>query len=111
LDVNLKERPDMALIATCSHGEPKRMKRRAFAFAGVAALTLAGCNSSNQDQVNNAELNQPTTDELNQAASDAANDAANAEAAALGQQEKQLQANTDDNSNPSDDQEQNVAGM
>jgi predicted component of type VI protein secretion system len=111
LDVNLKERPDMALIATCSHGEPKRMKRLAFAFAGVAALTLAGCNSSNQDQVNNAELNQPTTDELNQAASDAANDAANAEAAALGQQEKQLQANTDDNSNPSDDQEQNVAGM
>src|SRR6476619_3371538 len=101
----------MALGQTCSDGEPKRMKRLAFAIAGAAALILAGCNNGNQDQVNNAEINQPTTEELNQAASDAANDAANAEAAALGQQEKQLQANTDDTSNPSDDQEQNVAGM
>jgi predicted component of type VI protein secretion system len=87
------------------------MKRLAFAFVGAAALTVAGCNSGNQDQVNNAELNQPTTDELNQAASDAANDAANAEAAALGQQEQQLNANTDNNVSPSDAQEQNVAGM
>jgi len=87
------------------------MKRLAFAFAGAATLILAGCNSSNEDQVNNAELNQPTTDELNQAASDAANDAANAEAAALGQQEQQLNANADNNVSPSDEQEQNVAGM
>ena len=87
------------------------MKRLAFAVAGAAALTLAGCNSSNQDQVNNVELNQPTADELNQAASDAANDAANAEAAALGEQEKQLQANTDNTTDASDAQEQNVAGM
>ena len=87
------------------------MKRLAFAFAGAAALSLAGCNSSNEDQVKNAELNQPTTDELNQAASDAANDAANAEAAALGQQEQQLNANADNNVSPSDEQEQNVAGM
>ena len=87
------------------------MKRLAFAVAGAAALTLAGCNSSNQDQVNNVELNQPTTDELNQAASDAANDAANAEAAALGEQEKQLQATTDNTTDASDAQEQNVAGM
>ena len=101
----------MALVTTCSHGEPKRMKRLAFALAGAAALTLAGCNSSNQDQVNNAELNQPTADELNQAASDAANDAANAEAAALGQQQQQLEANTTTADNPDDAQEQNVAGM
>jgi predicted component of type VI protein secretion system len=87
------------------------MKRLAFAFAGAAALTLAGCNSSNQDQVNNAELNQPTTEELNQAASDAANDAANAEAAALGQQEQQLEANNANTDDASDEQEQNVAGM
>ena len=87
------------------------MKRLAFAFAGAAALTLAGCNSSNQDQVNNAELNQPTADDLNQQASDAANDAANAEAAALGKQEQQLQANTDNTADQSDAQEQNVAGM
>lgn len=100
----------MALLTTCSHGEPKRMKRLAFAFAGVAALTLAGCNSSNQDQVNNAELNQPTADELNQAASDAANDAANAEAAALGQQQQALEA-SNNTADADDAQEQNVAGM
>jgi predicted component of type VI protein secretion system len=88
------------------------MKRLAFAVAGAAALSIAGCNSSNQDQVNNAELNQPTADELNQAASDAANDAANAEAAALGQQQQQLEANTTNTAdNPDDAQEQNVAGM
>jgi len=101
----------MALGQTCSDGEPKRMKRLAFAIAGAAALTLAGCNNSNQDQVNNAELNQPTTEELNQAASDAANDAANAEAAALGQQQQQLETNTDNTADQSDAQEQNVAGM
>src|SRR4051794_41620762 len=100
----------MAVPAIRSFGERKRMKRIAFAFAGAAALTLAGCSGNNQDQVNNAELNQPSADELNQAASDAANDAANAEAAALGQQEQQLEANSD-TTNPSDDQEQNVAGM
>src|SRR3954453_18532265 len=100
----------MASAATKASWEPKRMKRLVFAFIGVAALGLAACTSSNQDQFNNAELNQPSADELNQAASDAANDAANAEAAALGQQEQQLEANSD-NTNPSDDQEQNVAGM
>ena len=35
---------------------PKRMKRLAFALTGAAALTLAACGSSNQDQVSNAEL-------------------------------------------------------
>ena len=90
------------------------MKLRILALAGTAAVALAGCNNSNQDQVNNAELNQPAP-ELNQLSTDAANDAANAEAAALGNQQNQLEsenAAADDNtSNPSDDQEQNVSGM
>ena len=90
------------------------MKKFAFALVGVAALGLAACNSSNQDAVNNAELNQPTADELNQQSMDAANDAANAEAAALGNQQNQLEsenAAADNVTNPTDDQEQNVSGM
>ena len=90
------------------------MKLRILALAGTAAVALAACNNSNQDQVNNAELNQPAP-ELNQLSTDAANDAAHAEAAALGNQQNQLEsenAAADDNtSNPSDDQEQNVSGM
>ena len=50
---------------------PKRMKRLAFALTGAAALTLAACGSSNQDQVSNAELNQPAA-ELNEQANEAA---------------------------------------
>ena len=88
------------------------MKRLVFAFAGAAALSLAACSGNNQDQVNNAEMNQPSADELNQAAMDAANDAANAEAAALGAQQNALENLSADNAvNPSDAQEQNVAGM
>ena len=91
------------------------MKTRILALAGIAAIALAGCNSGNQDSVNNAELNQPAA-ELNQLSTDAANDAANAEAAALGEQQNQLEnenaaAAADNTSNPSDDQEQNVSGM
>lgn len=91
------------------------MKLRLLALAGTAAVALSACNSSNQDQVNNAELNQPAP-ELNQLSTDAANDAANAEAAALGEQQNQLEnenaaAPADNTSNPSDDQEQNVSGM
>ena len=90
------------------------MKSRVFAFAGIAALSLAACNSSNQDAVNNAELNQPAV-ELNDLSTDAANDAANSEAAALGEQQNQLESENaaapDNTTNPSDDQEQNVSGM
>jgi hypothetical protein len=89
----------------------KRMKRLAFTLTGAAALTLGACNNNNQDAVNNAEMNQPAAD-LNALSSDAANDAANAEAAALGNQQQQLEnENADNASNPSDDQEQNVSGM
>lgn len=90
------------------------MKTRLFALAGLAAFGLAACNSSNQDQVNNAELNQPATD-LNALSNDAANDAANGEAATLANQEAQLNdvnASAVDNTvNPTDAQEQNVDAM
>jgi len=88
-----------------------RMKKLVFALTGVAAFGLAGCNSNNQDQVNNAEMNQPATD-LNALSSEAANDAANSEADALGNQQNQLENQTADNTlNPDDAQEQNVSGM
>ena len=86
------------------------MKTLAFALAGAAALTLSACSGNNQDTVDNAEMNQPAS-ELNDLSSDAANDAANAEAAALGTQQDQLENAADDTSNPTDDQEQNVSGM
>jgi hypothetical protein len=85
------------------------MKKRVFALTGTAALALVACSGNNQDQVNNAEMNQPATD-LNTLSSDAANDAANAEADALGNQETQLE-NESNTLSPSDAQEQNVAGM
>ena len=83
----------------------KHMKKLVFALTGTAALALAGCSVNNQDQVNNAEMNQPASD-LNAQA----NDAANAEADALGNQENQLE-NESNTLSPSDAQEQNVAGM
>jgi hypothetical protein len=88
------------------------MKKLSFGLIGAAALALAACSGSNEDAVTNAEMNQPAP-ELNELSSDAANDAANAEAAALGTQQQQLEEeNAADNAtNPSDDEEQNVAGM
>jgi hypothetical protein len=91
------------------------MKRLAFAVTATAALTLAACNNSNQDQVQNAEMNQPSAEELNELSNQAAMDAANSEAAALGAQQQQLEsenaaapANT---TAPTDEDEQNVSGM
>ena len=90
----------------------KHMKRLNFALVGAAALALAACSSNNQDAVENAEMNQPAA-ELNDLSSDAANDAANAEAAALGTQQQQLEneATADNTTNPADADEQNVSGM
>ena len=103
----------MAPPGTSLMGNGKAMKLRLLALSATAALALAACNSSNQDAVNNAELNQPAV-ELNDLSTDAANDAANAEAAALGEQQNQLEsenAAADNTTNPSDEQEQNVSGM
>jgi hypothetical protein len=87
------------------------MKILAFVATGIAALGLSACNSSNQDAVNNAEVNQPSAEDLNQLSTDAANDAANSEAAALGNQQAELNAASDNTTNPTDEQEQNVSGM
>lgn len=88
------------------------MKTLAFALTATAALALAGCGSSNQDEVGNAELNQPAVD-LNEQANEAAMKAA--EDAALGNQQQQLNqenaAAPENTVNPSDAQEQNVSGM
>jgi len=90
----------------------KRMKRLAFALIGAASLALIGCNRSNQDALNNAEMNQPSQDELNDQANQAAMDAANAEAASLAAQQQQAnQAAADNGTNPTDAEEQNVSGM
>lgn len=87
------------------------MKRLVFVIGGAAALALGGCNKSNQDAVNNAELNQPAADDLNALANDAA---ANAEDQNLANQQQQLDQNAaaDENgSNPTEDQEKNIDAM
>jgi hypothetical protein len=87
------------------------MKRLAFVIGGAATLALAGCSGGNQDAVSNAELNQPAAEDLNALANEAAN---NAEDAALGNQQQQLNENAaaDENgSNPTEAQEQNIDAM
>lgn len=90
------------------------MRMRVFAITGAAALMLGACGGDADDAVGNAELNQPAAD-LNALSDDAANDAANAEAAALGTQQQQLEqenaAEADNTANPADADEQNVSGM
>ena len=90
------------------------MKRLAFVVGGVAALALAGCNNSNQDAVNNAELNQPSAEDLNALSNQAAMDAANEEAARLAIQQNEL---NEENAagqqavNQQEADEQNVSAM
>ncbi len=89
------------------------MKKLVFLVGCSAALTLGGCNRSNQDAVNNAELNQPAADDLNTLANDAAS---NAEDQSLGnaqqQQVNDQNAAADANSvNPTDAEENNVSAM
>jgi hypothetical protein len=87
------------------------MKRLVFVIGGAAALALGGCNNSNQDAVNNAELNQPAAEDLNALANDAA---ANTEDQNLANQQQQLDQNAaaDENgSNPTEDQEKNIDAM
>ena len=89
------------------------MKRLAFVVIGTAALALCGCNRSNQDEVQNAELNQPSADQLNELANQAAMDAANAQASAANAQNaaNELNAAADNTVNPREADEQNVSGM
>ena len=91
------------------------MKRLTFVIAGAGALALAACSGNNQDSVSNAELNQPNADDLNALSNQAAMDAANNEAAALGDQEQELNdenAAAQENAvNEQEADEQNVSGM
>ena len=89
------------------------MKKLAFVIVGAASLGLAGCGSSNQDVVQNAELNQPSADQLNELSNQAAIDA-NAEAAALARQQQLNEENAAAQANvvnPKEADEQNVSGM
>jgi hypothetical protein len=103
----------MAIAGNRLHGERKAMKRLVFALVGTAALALLGCNSNNQDAVQNAEVNQPDADQLNELANQAAMDAANAQAAANNAQNaaNELNAAADNTVNPREADEQNVSGM
>jgi hypothetical protein len=85
------------------------MKRLVFLAGSAAALGLAGCNNSNQDAVQNAELNQPAADDLNALANDAASDANNTLA---NQQANDMNAAAPDNgANPSEAEEKNIDAM
>jgi hypothetical protein len=104
----------MASLDQLFDGERKIMKKLAFAIVGTAALTLAACNKSNQDAVENAEINQPDADQLNELANQAAMDAANAQAAqaaAQAQAMNEQNAAMDNTVNPQEADEQNVSGM
>ena len=93
-------------------GIRKTMNKLTFALLGVAAITLGGCDSSNQDQVNNAVMNQPNADQLNALADNAANDAANTPAPVVNKaRDENMAAPVDNTANPTDAQEQNVSGM
>ena len=111
--VNLKDAAVMASFTTMLRGEPKHMKKLAFACVGTAVLALSACNNGNQDAVQNAELNQPAPDQLNELANQAAMDAANAQAAANNAQNAAIELNAaaDNTTNPREADEQNVSGM
>lgn len=92
------------------------MKKLAVVVTGLAMLGLAACNNDNQDTVENAEMNQPSSDDLNELSNAAAMDAANSEAAALGNQQQELEsenasAPAENVADPTEEQEQNVSGM
>jgi outer membrane murein-binding lipoprotein Lpp len=100
----------MATEANGTRGEYKSMKRLTFAMVGAASLALAGCHSSNQDAVQNAELNQPDAEQLNELANQAALDA-NAQAPANNTLQDENAAAVDNTVNPKEADEQNVSGM
>ena len=70
----------------------KSMKKLGFVAMGVAALALAACGKNNADQLNESEAQNVEANVLN----DLADNAANAEVEALGTQEQQLNAETNE---------------
>ena len=112
--MNLKNSAVIGPAGNRFDGERKVMKRLAFVTLGSAVLALAGCNNSNQDAVQNAELNQPNAEQLNDLADQAAMDAANAQAQAeanIHNQVQQENAAVENVTNPAEADEQNVSGM
>jgi hypothetical protein len=87
------------------------MKRLVFVLGGAAALALAGCNNSNQDAVNNAELNQPAAEDLNALANDAATNASDQVVTNQAPLPDQNAVAPDNGPNPTENEEQNVSGM
>ena len=92
------------------------MKKLLFVTAGAATLALAACSVKNEDSVQNAEVNQPAA-ETNDMSGAMTDNAANAEAAALGTQQQQLESENasapvqEETTQPTDEDEQNVSGM
>ena len=89
------------------------MKKLGFLLGGAAVLALSACGNKNDDAVNNAELNQPAAEDLNAIANDAA---MNAEDQALGTQNAAEDQNasapvSNNTTDPTDADEQNVSGM
>ena len=68
------------------------MKKLGFVVVGSAALALAACGSKNADELNEAEAQNVEASALN----DLADNAANAEVEALGTQEQQLDAESNE---------------
>ncbi len=90
------------------------MKRLAFVTIGAAVLALGACNKGSEDTVQNAELNQPAAEQLNDLANQAAMDAANEQAAAqnnIANEVHEQNAVIENVTNPTDAEQQNVAGM
>jgi hypothetical protein len=90
------------------------MKRLAFVTIGAAVLALGACNKGSEDTVQNAELNQPAAEQLNELANQAAMDAANEQASAqnnITNDVREQNAVIENVTNPTDAEQQNVAGM
>jgi outer membrane biogenesis lipoprotein LolB len=68
------------------------MKKLGFVVLGSAALALSACGSKNADQLNEAEAQNVEANVLN----DLADNAANAEVEALGAQQQQLDAESNE---------------
>jgi hypothetical protein len=68
------------------------MKKLGFVVVGSAALALGACGSENADELNESEAQNVQANVLN----DLADNAANAEVEALGTQEQQLDAETNE---------------
>ena len=77
-------------LGTKFHSGGKSMKKLGFLLVGTAALALAACGSRDTDTLNETEAQNVEAGALN----DLAANAANAELEALGNQQQQLETET-----------------